>query len=1388
MLTPFRQWLAPPVFEADEDKTRRAKLLHTVLITSSLVTLIMIGGGLLGNNSRPATYGVLGITLGTLAGLGWLMRRGQVGLASVGCSLMLSLFTTLALASQGSVRTPGVVFFLLASVMAGLLISQRAAVGSAAVNSLIVFGLIGAEQNGWLPPPILSITITQGITFAAGSIFTVVLVNVAIQSIDQALASARRELAERQQTEVALHAAEARYRELVERLPVVVYSSETGAAGRWLYVSPQIESLLGFTADEWLADPQLWFRQMHADDREPTLRTEAQALAASQPVHMEYRLAARDGHIVWLRDECTQAPSPAGQPTRVQGLLMDITARKQAEQTAQRQLAELKILQAVATGIATARTEDQLLEGVTSIIGSTFYPADFGVMLWEEALQRLRIPASYRSRNPQHEPYMPAGRGILNWVAMTGQSRRAANVRQDPHYHAHSTTTESELCVPIKIGERVLGIINAESDRLDAFSEADERLLLTIAGQLATALERLHAEAAQQHYLIEINEALTREQRFNNFVRAISRRLDIPVVLEMAVRRAAELVGAESGSLCLMSADQTAIVEVYDFNPPPNMDSHRLPRQRGLVWRTFQTRAPLLVDEYAQHPEALPEWAAAGLRAYMTAPVSTSEKQLGVITLYNRKSDKHFTSRDLALAESIGRQVAVSLENALLFAAEQRRVGLLTALHETGLDLSAQLDLPVLLQIIMQRAAHLLGATMGGFYLAEPDGETLTHMANLPIGNLGPPVKIGEGVVGRVAQSADPLIVDDYTHWPGRLSETAPFCGVVSVPILWQNRVVGVISICDPKPGRFGPDDIESVRLLAAQAAVAITNARLYAARQQELAERQRAEAALRQRDAILEAVTFAAEQFLKTADWQAEIARVLERLGQKINASHVYIFENHLTEAGMLVTSQRHEWVAPGQRPEIDNPLFQNSPIEEPGFERWTAALRQGEPFYGNLSSFLPTEAEFLTPRGIRALLDVPIYVGEVWWGIIGFDDCVVDREWSLAELDTLKLAASIISAAIQRQQAEAALRDNEALLRAIIDNIPFDLWVCDAQDRYILQNPISIERAGRLIGKTVSELNAPPQVRAYFAEKDRRALSGETIHEEVETLIQGERRYLLNVHTPIRRDEHLLGFVGMNIDLTERKRAEEAIHQLNTDLERRVLERTAQLEATNRELEAFSYSVSHDLRAPLRAVNGFARMLEEEHLHHLSPEAQRLLSRIQENAQRMSQLIDDLLNLSRLTRAQLHRQPIQLSHLAREACLAQQQREPHRRVEWQIEPALTAYGDPNLLKIVLENLLSNAWKFTAQRPQAHIEVGSQLQSNGERAFFVRDNGAGFDMRYADKLFGAFQRLHHPDEFEGTGIGLATVQRIIHRHGGRVWATGAVDQGATFYFTLSGE
>jgi len=249
---------------------------------------------------------------------------------------------------------------------------------------------------------------------------------------------------------------------------------------------------------------------------------------------------------------------------------------------------------------------------------------------------------------------------------------------------------------------------------------------------------------------------------------------------------------------------------------------------------------------------------------------------------------------------------------------------------------------------------------------------------------------------------------------------------------------------------------------------------------------------------------------------------------------------------------------------------------------------------------------------------------------------------------------------------------------------------------------------------------------------------------------------------------------------DITERRQAEKELEGQRNELARS----NAGLIEANNELESFSYSVSHDLRAPLRTIDGFSHALLEDCADRLDDAGKTHLHRIRAATQRMGLLIDDLLNLSRLSRTEMHRQSLDISALARSIAGDLQKAQPERQIELRIEKGLKTTADPGLLRVVLENLLSNAWKFTSKRASARIEFGI-ARDNGTPAYFVRDDGAGFDPAYADRLFGAFQRLHATTEFAGTGIGLATVQRIVHRHGGRIWAESAVDRGATFYFTM---
>ncbi len=380
------------------------------------------------------------------------------------------------------------------------------------------------------------------------------------------------------------------------------------------------------------------------------------------------------------------------------------------------------------------------------------------------------------------------------------------------------------------------------------------------------------------------------------------------------------------------------------------------------------------------------------------------------------------------------------------------------------------------------------------------------------------------------------------------------------------------------------------------------------------------------------------------------------------------------------------------------------------------------------------------------------------------------------------------------RRSRAETELRESWALLQSILDSMGDGIVSANRQGQFTLFNPA----AEQILGQGASRVSPdqwteqyrvylPDGVTPYPADQLplARALRGESVdHAEMRIRRPGEAsglRWLSVTARPIRSaDGNLAGGVAVFGDATESKQAEEEIRLLNRQLEERVTE----LGVSNRELEAFSYSVSHDLRAPLRQVHGFAKVVCEQYSAQLDAQAQHYLGRIEEGAAHMGRLIDDLLNLARLGRRELRREPTGLSELEGEVSATLEAESNERQIEWRLQPLPRADCDRGLIKQVFANLLSNSLKYTRPRQRAVIEVGQAAQ-DGEPVIYVRDNGVGFNMKYADKLFGVFQRLHRSDEFEGMGVGLATVQRIIHKHGGRIWAESEVDQGATFCFTL---
>jgi PAS domain S-box-containing protein len=462
-----------------------------------------------------------------------------------------------------------------------------------------------------------------------------------------------------------------------------------------------------------------------------------------------------------------------------------------------------------------------------------------------------------------------------------------------------------------------------------------------------------------------------------------------------------------------------------------------------------------------------------------------------------------------------------------------------------------------------------------------------------------------------------------------------------------------------------------------------------------------------------------------------------------------------------------------------------------------------------------LATERLLRSTGGVASIL--PRVVTAEPWILVGYlpprriDEAIAEsrRRWGIVFATLMALVA--VAAALagrywqHRREAAEVIASSEKRFRALLAAAPDAVVICDEAGRIVFFS----EQAERLLGYTSAEILGelvdtlvPSSRREGHAAKRERfwreAREGSaTTQLDVSARAKDGRDVPVAIQlSPVRTHEGSFVFCDLR-DLTDAQQAEREIVELNTHLERRTVElsvvndrlaaRTHQLEAINRELEAFVYSAAHDLRTPLRGMAGFSRVLIEKYAPVLDERGRDYLGRVLAAAQRMSGLLDDLLRLSRLSRAALQRSSVDVSAMVREITAELQESSESREVTWAIEDGLFVEADAQLLRAALENLLGNAWKYSARRSRAEIAFGRRRE-DGEDVFFVRDNGVGFDPSYVHHLFRPFQRLHASSEFAGSGVGLALVQRIVHRHGGRIWAEAAVDRGATFHFTLGSE
>lgn len=752
--------------------------------------------------------------------------------------------------------------------------------------------------------------------------------------------------------------------------------------------------------------------------------------------------------------------------------------------------------------------------------------------------------------------------------------------------------------------------------------------------------------------------------------------------------------------------------------------------------------------------------------------------------------------------------------NAEIILQEQTRY--LAALHETTLAIINRLEIGPLLESILQSALELTDTEHGYIDMLRPgqDGVVtavargvFSRWVNVYTGS-------GQGISGYIVQTGSSLALADYAAWPQRILEYSDgFHAIVAVPMKAREDVIGIIGLGYIEQGRaFTQKQIESLEQFAQLAALAVDNARLYQSARDELAERKRVQDALYEAHRQLEANAHTLERRSQLLQVAAEVSRAasaildpgelsqqaVDLVQQRFGLYYVGLFlvdesgqqlilRAATGEAGREMLRAGHQlavgnssmvgWCVANRRARIaldvgeDAVHFKNHLLPDSRSELALPLISRGKPL-GALTIQSSQGAAF-SDEDVETFQTMTDQLANAIQNARLYDQLEKElEERKVAEMQVRQLNAELEERVERRT---LALKASEEKFRALADNNPLRIRRYDRDGRYLYANAVSNEpefKPEQIIGKTIREVIVNPEL-VELSERCVRQVFETGRPMQIEYQYDDNSYALWYLSPEFGLDGQVLSIVTTTLDISERRRMEDELRA-----------RTLELQASNRELESFSYSVSHDLRAPLRALDGFSRILLDDFHDSLPEDGKGCLNRIREAAQHMAQLIDDMLRLSRITRAEMRHDPVNLTEMAHRILETLRRDEPTRNAQVNIQEGLLANGDEGLLRMVMENLISNAWKFSAKADPTKIEVGKTL-IDGKETFFIRDNGVGFDMNYADKLFAVFQRLHSPSEFPGTGVGLAIVQRVIHRHGGRIWAESEPGKGATFYFTL---
>lgn len=910
------------------------------------------------------------------------------------------------------------------------------------------------------------------------------------------------------------------------------------------------------------------------------------------------------------------------------------------------------------------------------------------------------LVGNYKFEIDDDNAVLPILKGAVPYLLKLDVQNQMKDFQIPPHNYIHSW-----LAIPLKARGEIFGVIALDGCETNQFTRHHAELAVIFADQVAIALENSRLFSDLQSELLERQRAeqalIEEEQRYRLLYEtakkqaqelaligrvrnAMAQSIDRRGVIFNVVESIAESFGYTQVSLYLLQDGVLIMQHQVGYETPYTT----ITLEEGVIGKVARTGVPEFIEDVSTN--SLYRQAVEGVISEICIPLFDQGTFVGILNVESTQGVK-LTEADFKLISTLGEHIGIALENSRLFSNLQtelsertlievnlrQREFVLEAVMFAAEQFLTSSNWKDVIEVVLERLGRAMNATHA--YLFEnftgPDGleraklfrewtapgfptatdygsYTEAHIIQILPGSANEHLQRGEAYAGNL---------NTYSPADKPRFENIGMKAHAEVPLVVEGRWWGTVGFDVYDNAReWTHFEVDTLRVVANLLSNAIRRQADERALQKELVERKQIEARLRHRESILEAVADAANRFLKSSDWRNEIDAVLEKLGVTVNASHVFVFENHELPDGTLVTSMQFEWAAPPLSSGLHIPAYQNIPVREIGFENWYEAMIAGQPYIGDAKRLTATQMNALLGRGMKALLDFPVFVAGTWWGAIGFDDVDNEREWTNTEIDALLVAGNILGTAIKRQLDETALQ---------------------------------------------RELH--------------------------------QRRKLIS-----------------------------------------------ELESKNAELERFTYTVSHDLKSPLFTIRGFLGYLKQDALTGNTERLEADIQRIVDATDKMQQLLNDLLELSRVGRLMNEPTLVNMQQLVADVLNLSHGQIHQRGVEVRAQNNLpNAQGDRQRIFEVVQNLVGNAAKFMGEQPTPIIEIGVAGWQHGMPIFFVRDNGMGIEPEHHERIFGLFNKLD--PKSDGTGIGLALVKRIVEFHGGEIWVESQPGNGSTFYFTL---